>query len=236
MAFPATAELAADPRVARGLMAQLERRREALAAGDRSLGWKLGFGAPAAMEKLGIPAPLVGFLLSSGMRDPGAGVRVGGWSKPVLEPEVAVHLARDVPAQADLDTIQASVAGIGPAFELADVEPPPEDVSEILTGNIFQRGCVLGPISTQSSLAGVAGRVVVNAGEPQVVEDLEALTGETIGLVRHVADLLAAFGEGLRAGEIVITGSIVPPLFVAPGDRVDYELSPVGSLTVRFED
>jgi 2-keto-4-pentenoate hydratase len=236
MAFPATADLAADPRVARGLAAQLERRREALADGDRSLGWKLGFGAPAAMEKLGISAPLVGFLLSSGMRDPGASVRVGAWSKPVLEPEVAVHLARDVPAQADRDTIQASVAGIGPAFELADVEPPPEDVDAILTGNIFQRGCVLGPISKQSSLAGLAGRVVVNAGEAQLVEDPEALTGETVGLVRHVADLLAAFGEGLRAGEIVITGSIVPPLFVAPGDRVEYELRPVGSLTIRFED
>jgi 2-keto-4-pentenoate hydratase len=236
MAFPATDDLAADPRVARGLAAQLERRREALSAGDRSLGWKLGFGAPAALEKLEISAPLVGFLLASGLHDSGSSVPVGQWANPVLEPEVAVHLARDVPAQADLDTVRASIAGIGPAFELADVEPPPEDVHEILTGNIFQRGCVLGPISKQRSLAGVAGRVVVNQGEPELVEDLEALTGETIGLVRHVADLLAAFGEGLRADEIVITGSIVPPLAVAPGDRVEYELSPVGSLSIRFED
>jgi 2-keto-4-pentenoate hydratase len=236
MAFPATDDLAADPRVARGLAAQLERRREALSAGDRSLGWKLGFGAPAALEKLEISAPLVGFLLASGLHDSGSSVPVGQWANPVLEPEVAVHLARDVPAQADLDTVRASIAGIGPAFELADVEPPPEDVHEILTGNIFQRGCVLGPISKQRSLAGVAGRVVVNQGEPELVEDLEALTGETIGLVRHVADLLAAFGEGLRADEIVITGSIVPPLAVAPGDRVEYELSPVGSLSIRCED
>lgn len=236
MAFPATDDLAADPRVARGLAAQLERRREALSAGDRSLGWKLGFGAPAALEKLEISAPLVGFLLASGLHDTGSSVPVGQWANPVLEPEVAVHLARDVPAQADLDTVRASIAGIGPAFELADVEPPPEDVHEILTGNIFQRGCVLGPTSKQRSLAGVAGRVVVNQGEPELVEDLEALTGETIGLVRHVADLLAAFGEGLRADEIVITGSIVPPLAVAPGDRVEYELSPVGSLSIRFED
>ena len=51
-----------DPRIARGMAAQLARRRERLDAGEQPLGWKVGFGAPAAMEKLKLAAPLVGFL------------------------------------------------------------------------------------------------------------------------------------------------------------------------------
>jgi 2-keto-4-pentenoate hydratase len=54
-------------------------------------------------------------------------------------------------------------------------------------------------------------------------------------LLRHVADLLDAFGERLSGGEVVITGSIVPPMPVAPGDRVEYELNPLGRLSIAFE-
>jgi 2-keto-4-pentenoate hydratase len=236
MSSPATASLAADPRVARGMGAQLALRRERLDSGERSLGWKLGFGAPAAMERLSISAPLVGFLLASGVREPGASVPIGDWANPALEAEVAVHLARDVPPNADEGTVREAIAGIGPAFELVDVDPPPEDVEEILTGNIFQRGCVLGPPSARRSLDGVTGRVAVNRAEPKVVDDPEELTGELLGLVLHTADLLAAFGERPRAGEVLITGAILPFLTLSPGDRVDYELDPVGSLSIRFED
>ena len=232
MSSPATASLAADPRVARGIRAQLALRREQLDSGERSLGWKLGFGSPAAMERLSISAPLVGYLLASGLEEPGVSVPIGDWANPALEAEVAVHFARDLPPGPDETTLREAIAGIGPAFELVDVDPPPEDVEEILTGNIFQRGCVLGPPSARRSLEGVTGRVGANGAEPTVVED----TGELLGLVRHTADLLAAFGERPRAGEVLITGAILPFLELAPGDRVDYELDPVGGLSIRFEE
>lgn len=236
MGFPATDELAADPRVARGMEAQLERRRDALTAGDRSLGWKLAFGAPAALKKLGISAPLVGFLLGSGRHQSGSSVPIGRWVNPALEPEVAVHLGQDVPAGADRDTVRDAIAGIGPAFELADVDPPPSDVEQILRGDIFQRGTVLAAPARRRSLDGVTGHVTTNDATPLLVEDVEEHTGEMLGLVRHVADLLAPFGEGLRGGEIVITGSVVPAMFVSPGDRVDYRLDPLGELSIRFEE
>jgi 2-keto-4-pentenoate hydratase len=64
--------------------------------------------------------------------------------------------------------------------------------------------------------------------------DPEANTGNLVDLVRHVADVLAAFGERLRAGEIIITGSIVPPLLAEKTDKeVVLELDPVGMVSVR---
>ena len=66
MSCPRTTELAADPRVRRGMEAQLAGRERRLAGGETSLGWKLGFGSAEAMEGLGITAPLVGFLTDDG--------------------------------------------------------------------------------------------------------------------------------------------------------------------------
>ena len=53
-----------DPRIGNGMRAQLALRRKRLDAGAKQIGWKVGFGAPAAMEKLKLTAPLVGFLLA----------------------------------------------------------------------------------------------------------------------------------------------------------------------------
>jgi len=38
----------------------------------------------------------------------------------------------------------------------------------------------------------------------------------------------------LRAGEIVITGSITPPIWVAPGDTIDFHLQPLAPLSIGF--
>ena len=47
--------------------------------------------------------------------------------------------------------------------------------------------------------------------------------------------LLAAFGERLRAGEIIITGSVVPPLSIEPDeDAIGFALDPIASVSVRL--
>jgi 2-keto-4-pentenoate hydratase len=53
--------------------------------------------------------------------------------------------------------------------------------------------------------------------------------------VRHVADVAAALGEGLRAGQFIICGSLTAPLMLEPHEHgLDYTLDPVGALSVRF--
>ena len=226
-----------DPRILRGMAVQLGRRRERLDAGERPLGWKVGFGAPAAMQKLAIKAPLIGFLTDQALVATGATVSLAGWSKPVAEPEIAVHMSRDLAAGADRDTVKAAIAGLGPAIELADVDRPPDDVEHILAGNIYQRGIVVGPCDASRAggvVDGLHGHIARNGCAFAQTSDPQALTGDVIGIVRHVADTLAAFGQTLRAGQIIITGSIVPPLWVEAGEEISFRLDPVGSISVRF--
>jgi 2-keto-4-pentenoate hydratase len=220
------------------MRAQLELRRARLAAGERPLGWKLGFGAPAALERLALAAPLVGFLLRSSLVPDGGVVSVGGWTRPVGEAEVAVHLVRDVPSGATRDEAAAAIGALGSAIELADVDRPPDDVEQILAGNIFQRAVVLGrpdPGRAGGSTEGLAGRVVVDGREVGATDEVEALTGDLLALVAHVGSVLPAFGATLRAGDVVIAGSIVPPFDVAPGHEIRFELSPLADVAVRLQ-
>lgn len=227
-----------DPRVQRGMQKLLSLRQARLAAGDRAIGWKVAYGPRAVQEKLGISAPLVGFLTQAGVLESGAAISVAGWVKPVAEPEIAVHIGRDLAGGASMEEASGAVAKLGPAIEIIDLQRPPEDPETSLAGNISHRHVVLGPADagrTGGRTSGLTGRVIRRGVEFARTSDVEALTGSVVGLVRHVADYLASFGERLQAGEVVICGSIVTPIAIEPDERdLVYALDPVGEVAVRF--
>jgi len=229
-----------DARVVRGLRTQLEMRRKRLDGGDAPLGWKVGFAAPEMLKRLDVSGPLIGFLTRKALVHSGATVSLAGWAKPVAEPEIAVHVGRDVPAGADHDTAKAAIAGISPAIEIVDVTEPPEDPERILSGNIYQRHVVLAgaaPARAGSAADGLVCRVLRRGREFARTSDPQANTGKWVDIVCHVANVLAAFGERLRGGEIIITGSVVPPIAIEPGeDAIEFVVDPIGAVDVRFSD
>src|ERR1700694_793996 len=118
----------ADQRVIKGMAAQMSLRREHLASGARHLGWKVGFTTKAAMERMGTSAPLFGFMTDRSLVKPGSTLSIAGWTRGVLEPEVAVHLRAGSAAGAGEAEGRAAIAGLGPAVELADLDPDVQDV------------------------------------------------------------------------------------------------------------
>jgi 2-keto-4-pentenoate hydratase len=220
------------------MAAQLEARRAWLVQGEKPLGWKVGLGAPASMQKLGISAPVVGFLLQNGELASGATVSLTNYKKPVAEPEIAVRMARDVGAGATPHEALAAIASIQPAIELADLDPvpAPDNLDVLLAGNIFHRHVVLGnETRAGGALDGVVSRVMRRGHEVNRTSDPEALTGKLPDIVAYVANLLAAFGERLKSGEVVIIGSITPPVMLEP-DETDFvhALDPIGEVRANF--
>jgi 2-keto-4-pentenoate hydratase len=221
-----------NPAVREGMRRMLQRRAEHIDRGEPMIGWKLAFGAPAWLEKFGTPGPLVGFLPESRNHPPGATVSVRGWASPVAEPEIAVYLGNDVD---DPDRITDSISALSPAIELANVDQPPEDLADVLAGNIFHRAVILGepvPGRDSADLEGLVAHVTSDGTEVARATDLEALTGELDAILAHTARLLHGFGEKLRAGEVVIAGSVVPPLKVVSGQTIGFCLGPFPAVTV----
>ena len=227
-----------DPRIAEGMRAQMALRQRLLDGGARQIGWKVGLGAPAMQTKCNLTAPIVGFLLDRAQLSSGADVSLAGWHKPVAEAEIAAYIGHDLRAGADRDEVRKAIVALGPAIELADPTTPMDDVQAALAGGIFQRHVILGPRDPMRSgarLHGLKGRVTRSGQDVPVPTDLETNIGELVNIVRHVADIAAAVGGGLRAGQFIICGSLTPPMFLEASERsVDFELSPIGSVSVRF--
>jgi 2-keto-4-pentenoate hydratase len=230
-------DLISDARIQRGMEKQLRLRQDRLNAGDTSIGWKVGFGTPASQERLGITAPLVGFLTERILLPSGASVSIEDWAKPAVECEIAIYMGRDLNEAVDRETTRAAIAAVGPAFELADVCFPPDDVEMVLANNIYNRHVILGRADSSRAgcvLDGLEARIYRNGEEAARTTDLQALTGDVIDIVSHVAKVLSALGERLRAGEFIIAGTIVPHLWVETKENVMYTLAPIDKIRIFF--
>ena len=209
-----------EARVPAATAVMLERRREILAEGADALGWKVGFNVPAVQEKLGIDAPLAGFLSTAGLVADGATLPLAG-RPTVVEQEVAVELGGDA----------RTIVALLPALEVADPPDLSWDVERILAGNIFHRAVAFGP-RVETATPGDA-LVLVN-GEEHARVPAERTAAHLEAMVAAVGDRLQAAGERLRSGDRIITGVICPPPTVGPGDVVRLELEALGAVELSF--
>jgi 2-keto-4-pentenoate hydratase len=135
----------------------------------------------------------------------------------MVEPEVGIEVADD----------GASAAALMPALEIVAPDSL-DDLEQVLAGNVFHRGVVLGP---RSPVASPGTARVLHDGEQ--LHQLDA-SGALAGILDLVARRLADAGERLRPGDVVIAGTLTPPLAVAPGSSVRLELDPIGAVDVSF--
>jgi 2-keto-4-pentenoate hydratase len=210
-----------DARVARGMGVQLARLRD---ASDERIGWKIGMNAPAFQEKVGLDGSLVGQLFGSRVLASGGTYPLGGAVNPRIEPEVAVLVGSD----------GVSVGSVAPALEIVDLDGPLEEIEEALAGNIFHRAVVLG-----AWVEGPSGLTAAGEGGLFVDDSAAGTTGgvtvsELEAVVRYVAAYLAAFGELLRPGDRVITGTLAPPPAVSAGELWRFDAGPLGDVSVAF--
>jgi 2-keto-4-pentenoate hydratase len=227
-----------DQRVANGMAAQMSMRRERLASGARHLGWKVGFSSPAAMQRMSIIAPLFGFMTDRSLLRSGSSVSIAGWIRAVLEPEVAVHLGANIPAGAEKDVVIAAISGLGPAVELADFDPDLQDVEGILACDIFHRHLLLGPVDRSHAGGSITGVEALVFRDGQKIAGAAGpidFQGEAVTILRALARALEACGEALREGDVIIMGSLVPPVKVGSGQVMRAEVSPLGELEVTVQ-
>jgi 2-keto-4-pentenoate hydratase len=207
--------------IERGTTAMLMRRREKLAQGAEPIGWKIGFNVPEIRGKLGLDRPLAGYLSTDSLIEDGATWSLMEDAAVVVESEVGVEIGED----------GRSIAALMPALELADPIDFEIDVEQILAGNIFHRAVAFGP-RVETAEPG-PGRILVN-GEQQHALTADYTAHALDDMVQAVADRIAAAGERLRPGELIITGVLTPPHPAQPGDTVRLELDALGGVELRF--
>jgi 2-keto-4-pentenoate hydratase len=215
---------AGEAGVARGMARQLESLTRRLAAGAERAGWKVGLNVPAVQEHLGIERPVVGHLTSETRLDAGTPVRVGAFTRAGLEPEIAATVGP-----------RGEVESVAPAVEIVDIDLPFDTVEPIVAANVFHRGWLTGAARASADVdLGEVDVVVVRNGAVEHEANAARAMGDVAAVVAGVGERLTQAGESLRAGDVVICGSLTPIVGVGPGDEAIVRFGALGELRVTF--
>jgi 2-keto-4-pentenoate hydratase len=206
------------------------------------VGYKIGCTSTVMQQYLGIPHPCGGGVFAGGVHLGGASLRASDFVRVGVECEIAVRLARDFDASHapfSADAVAQAIDAYLPAIEIVDdryADWQSLGAPTLVADNFFAAGCVLGeavPRSKAPDLLHVVGRASVNGDEISRGTGADVL-GHPHHALAWLANHLAAAGKGLRAGEIVLTGSLVKTLWLGSDDRVMMDLSGLGSVAVSF--
>jgi 2-keto-4-pentenoate hydratase len=215
----------------------LERR---VAAGARLIGWKVGLTSEAMQQQFRVPEPLFGYLLDDAPHASPARFARDALIQPGVENEICLTLAADlVGPGVDLAAARRAVGAVAPAIEVAETRGDfTAQLPVAVADNIQERYIVLGtptaPLPTDLDLAAVRATVEINGA--RVAEATgAAVLGDPLRALVWLANKLPEYGQAVRAGQLVMTGSVTRQFAVERGDRVVTTFAPLGVVAATFD-
>ena len=213
--------------------------------GRRAIGHKIGLTSRAMQLASQITEPDFGLLLDDMLLRDGGEIEAARFIVPRLEMEFAFILAKPLkgPGVTLFDVLNATDYVV-PALELIDARieqfdretKAPRKVLDTIADNAANGAIVLGgrPSRVDAVDWRWAGALLYKNG---VIEE----SGLGAAVLNHpgngvvwLANKLAAYGEGMAAGEIVLGGSFTRPVPCAAGDVFHADYGPLGSISVKF--
>ena len=189
------------------------------------VGYKIGCTSAVMQQYLDIPHPCGGGVFAKGVHDSGAQLKAADYIHVGVECEIAVRLARDLSASGapfTADSVAGAIEAYLPAIEIVDERYAQWETlgaPTLIADDFFAAGCVLGePVAREAApdLLRVAGRALING-----VEAGRGTGADVLGHPHHalawLANHLASDGNALRAGEFVLTGSLVKTVWLKIG-------------------
>jgi 2-keto-4-pentenoate hydratase len=197
------------------------------AAGDKLAGWKVALTLPHQYEPLKLSGPVFAGIYQSGLRQSGAVFEKGFPLKPGIEPELVARIAKDAPAGGSpytADSIRAHVANLYCGMEL--VTNRYVDVTKMtgparIADNVLQAALVTGTELKdwqKIDFPNLKGRSTLD-GKELANGPGSAVMGSALISLAWLANRLNGLGRHLKAGDLVLTGSVHPPAFL-PGTGV----------------
>lgn len=215
-----------------------------LGDGRRVIGRKIGLTSRAMQAALSIDIPDSGILLDDMWFEDGATVPPGRFIQPRIEAEIAFVMKSDLQGEVSEDDVLDATDYVQPSLEILDtrilrVDPQTgrtRNVCDTIADNAANAGVVLGGerIAPRAVDLRWVGALVMKNGE---VEE----TGLGGGVLDHPARgivwlsrRLAEYGDFIRAGEVVLSGSFIRPVETRPGDSIVADFGPHGTVSCHF--
>jgi len=203
-------------------------------SGARRVGWKVGLTSRAIQQQFEVHEPVFGCLLADGKLASGHVFRRDALIEPGFENELCIVMGSDLNPDATAADVAAAVAAVHPAFEIIETRGDlTRQLALALADNAQQKGFVLGPAVERAALPDldrVAVAVSINGSEVASA-DGSAVLGHPYNSVAWLAAKLAQFGEKVRAGDYIMSGSFTRQFPLAKGDRIEAIFAGIGRVT-----
>jgi 2-keto-4-pentenoate hydratase len=213
------------------------------ASGDKVAGWKVALTLPQMYEPLKLSGPVFAAVYKSGVRQSGAVFEPGFPLKPGIEPELVVRIASDASRGASpytADSIATHVANVYCGMELVDNRYA--DVTKVggpgrIADNVLQAALVIGSEVKdwrKLDFPSLKGRSLLDGKELANGPGSAVMGGMPISLA-WLANKLIEHGRHLRAGDLILTGSVHPPAFLAGKGLARTEFEGLGGTEITIK-
>ena len=205
------------------------------------VGYKIGLTSARMQKMCGIDRPVAGVVLATRLIQSGAVLQARRYHHLGLEFEVGVRLGLDLPrgeAPFTKDRVAQAIDGVCAAVEVVDdrnADYSTLDALSLIADNAWNAGAVLGAFSgSWENLDAATGIVRVNGQEIDRGYGRDVL-GHPFVPLTWLANHLAEAGGALRAGDVVLTGSLIPTRFPKEAGAFHFDLAGIGAVELTVE-
>lgn len=205
-------------------------------------GFKIGATGRRMQIYLGVETPIAGFMRAEDVYHRHADLRFADYIKPGVECEVAVRLAHDLPpGPCTLEQAQAAVGAFFAGVEI--VENRYADLKDLgtptlLADQMYHCAAVIGDRHDinwrELDIGALRGRISLADGTTDEGVTTDLLGHPLNGLAWLAGSAEAAAFGGLKAGQVVMLGSVTPPIWLTGPTAVTVSFPPLPAVTVRF--
>jgi 2-oxo-3-hexenedioate decarboxylase len=224
--------------LAGGYAAQDELLRRKQAAGERIIGVKLGLTSRAKQQRMGIDAPLTGWLTDAMVLPAGVPVPQAELIHPRAEPEIVFVLGRPLTgpgvtaatALAAVDMVFAGVEVIDSRFKDFRFTLP-----DVIADNASSARFVLGPVGRRPDELDLGLEACLLEVDGAIVDSATgaAVQGHPAEALALAANDLGRRGITLEAGWLVLTGGMTDAVFIEPGHSMAAHFTSLGSVVLQ---
>jgi 2-keto-4-pentenoate hydratase len=209
-------------------------------AGEKVVGFKIGFTNLAVRDKMGLPDSTYGYLMDSMVLKNGVRVPMGDLIAPKIECEICMKLKKGLKGKGlGVEDVIKATEGVSASFEICDARikewkcPYPDFFAD----NGFSARIVLqGKWHPAEGFDFVNEKVVLTQGGKELAEGAGALAmGHPAKGVAWLAGKLADRNRELEPGQIIMTGTLTPIIPIEKGATYTAKFSTLGEVTVSFE-
>lgn len=210
-----------------------------VAEGHRIVGLKVGLTSVAVQQQLGVDQPDFGVLFDDMEFLNGQAIPTARLMQPKIEAEIAFVVGRDLQGKApSYAEFLAALDYALPALEIVDSAIANWKITlvDTVADNASCGLYVLGdqPVPVGQLPLGELGMTLTKNGQTVSVGTGAACLGHPLRAAYWLACTMAERGQGLKVGQVILSGALGPMVPVVAGDVVRAQIGALGSVSCRM--